>query len=90
MFLDLSLFFFVLLGSSVLISSMRKLIPHEIRISAYMDPWGATEPMDWWTIVNRCRTLHHFYVTLANDRDARLQRLRKGAKCQLRTSTLHP
>ena len=26
-----------------------------IRVSAYMDPWGATAPMDWWTIVNRCR-----------------------------------
>ena len=20
-----------------------------VRVSAYMDPWGATEPMDWWT-----------------------------------------
>jgi predicted amidohydrolase len=26
-----------------------------IRVSAYMDPWGATEPMDWWTVINRCR-----------------------------------
>ena len=26
-----------------------------VRVSAYMDPWGATEPMNWWTIVNRCR-----------------------------------
>ena len=25
-----------------------------IRVSAYMDPWGATEPMNWWTLVNRC------------------------------------
>ena len=24
-----------------------------IRVSAYMDPWGATEPMDWWTVINR-------------------------------------
>ncbi len=30
-----------------------------IRISAYMDPWGATEPMDWWTVVNRCRALEN-------------------------------
>jgi predicted amidohydrolase len=22
-----------------------------IRVSAYMDPWGATPPMDWWTVV---------------------------------------
>ena len=30
-----------------------------IRVSAYMDPWGATEPMNWWTIVNRCRALEN-------------------------------
>ena len=24
-----------------------------VRVSAYMDPWGATEPMNWWTIINR-------------------------------------
>ena len=24
-----------------------------VRVSAYMDPWGATEPMNWWTLVNR-------------------------------------
>jgi len=24
-----------------------------MRVSAYMDPWGATEPMNWWTLVNR-------------------------------------
>ena len=38
-----------------------------IRVSAYMDPWGATEPMDWWTIVNRCRALENTaYVAAAN------------------------
>jgi predicted amidohydrolase len=38
-----------------------------IRVSAYMDPWGATEPMDWWTIVNRCRALENIaYVVAAN------------------------
>jgi predicted amidohydrolase len=26
-----------------------------IRVSAYMDPWGATPPMDWWTLFNRAR-----------------------------------
>ena len=31
-----------------------------IRVSAYMDPWGATEPMNWWTLVNRTpRTREH-------------------------------
>jgi len=38
-----------------------------VRVSAYMDPWGATEPMDWWTIVNRCRALENIaYVVAAN------------------------
>jgi predicted amidohydrolase len=38
-----------------------------IRISAYMDPWGATPPMDWWTVVNRCRALENIaYVVAAN------------------------
>jgi len=38
-----------------------------VRISAYMDPWGATEPMDWWTVVNRCRAIENFaYVVAAN------------------------
>jgi len=38
-----------------------------IRISAYMDPWGATAPMDWWTTINRCRALENIsYVVAAN------------------------
>src|SRR5437763_2035177 len=38
-----------------------------VRVSAYMDPWGATEPMSWWTIVNRCRALENTaYVVAAN------------------------
>jgi len=38
-----------------------------VRVSAYMDPWGATEPMDWWTVVNRCRALENIaYVVGAN------------------------
>src|SRR4029079_9127395 len=32
-----------------------------------MDPWGATPPMDWWTVVNRCRALENMaYVVAAN------------------------
>jgi formamidase len=51
--------------------AMRQLIANGaevlIRVSAYMDPWGATEPMDWWTIVNRCRALENTaYVVAAN------------------------
>jgi predicted amidohydrolase len=38
-----------------------------IRVTAYMDPWRATEPMAWWTIVNRCRALENTaYVCAAN------------------------
>ena len=38
-----------------------------IRVSAYMDPWGARPPMDWWTVVNRCRALENMaYVVAAN------------------------
>ena len=38
-----------------------------IRVSAYMDPWGATEPMNWWTIINRARAIENIaYVVAAN------------------------
>ena len=38
-----------------------------IRVSAYMDPWGATEPMAWWTIINRARAIENLtYVVAAN------------------------
>jgi predicted amidohydrolase len=38
-----------------------------VRVSAYMEPWGATCPMDWWTVVNRCRALENIaYVAAAN------------------------
>jgi predicted amidohydrolase len=38
-----------------------------VRVSAYMDPWGATPPMDWWTTVNRCRAIENLaYVVAAN------------------------
>lgn len=38
-----------------------------IRVSAYMDPWGATPPMDWWTVINRARAIENIaYVVAAN------------------------
>jgi predicted amidohydrolase len=38
-----------------------------VRVSAYMDPWGATEPMDWWTVINRARAIENIaYVVAAN------------------------
>jgi predicted amidohydrolase len=30
-----------------------------VRLSAYMDPWGATEPMVWWTLINRVRAIEN-------------------------------
>jgi predicted amidohydrolase len=38
-----------------------------VRVSAYMDPWGAQQPMDWWTLVNRTRAVENTaYVVAAN------------------------
>lgn len=38
-----------------------------LRVSAYMDPWGATPPMDWWTLFNRARAVENTaYVVAAN------------------------
>jgi len=44
-----------------------------IRVSAYMDPWGATPPMDWWTTVNRCRALENMAYVVAANQGARLE-----------------
>ncbi len=43
-----------------------------IRISAYMDPWGATQPMDWWTLVNRCRAMENIAYVVASNQAASL------------------
>jgi predicted amidohydrolase len=44
-----------------------------VRVSAYMDPWGATEPMNWWTIVNRCRALENTAFVVASNQGASLR-----------------
>jgi formamidase len=44
-----------------------------VRVSAYMDPWGATEPMNWWTIVNRCRALENMGFVVAANQGASLR-----------------
>jgi predicted amidohydrolase len=37
------------------------------RVSAYMDPWGATPPMDWWALFNRARAAENtVYLVAAN------------------------
>jgi predicted amidohydrolase len=43
-----------------------------IRVSAYMDPWGTAEPMDWWTMVNRVRALENTAFVVASNQAARL------------------
>jgi len=44
-----------------------------LRVSAYMDPWGATPPMDWWTLVNRCRALENLAYVVAANQGARAE-----------------
>jgi predicted amidohydrolase len=41
-----------------------------VRVSAYMDPWGATAPMDWWTVVNRCRAIENTAYVVASNQGA--------------------
>jgi len=43
-----------------------------IRVSAYMDPWNASAPMDWWTIINRCRAIENTAYVVAANQAARL------------------
>lgn len=44
-----------------------------VRVSAYMDPWNATDPMDWWTTVNRCRALENTCFVVASNQAASLK-----------------
>ncbi len=41
-----------------------------IRVSAYMDPWGATAPMDWWTVINRARAIENLAFVVASNQGA--------------------
>jgi predicted amidohydrolase len=45
-----------------------------LRVSAYMDPWGATEPMNWWTLINRARALENIAYVVAANQGASLRR----------------
>lgn len=44
-----------------------------IRVSAYMDPWGATPPMDWWTLFNRARAAENTAFVVAANQGASFQ-----------------
>jgi predicted amidohydrolase len=37
-----------------------------------MDPWGATAPMDWWTVINRSRAIENTAFVLASNQGATL------------------
>lgn len=43
------------------------------RVSAYMDPWGATPPMDWWTMFNRVRAAENTVFVVAANQGASLE-----------------
>ncbi|MDX1625651.1 MAG: nitrilase-related carbon-nitrogen hydrolase [Wenzhouxiangellaceae bacterium] len=44
-----------------------------VRVSAYMDPWGTQQPMDWWTLVNRTRALENTAYVVAANQGARME-----------------
>ncbi len=44
-----------------------------VRVSAYMDPWGAAAPMDWWTLVNRVRALENMAFVVAANQGAKYE-----------------
>jgi predicted amidohydrolase len=44
-----------------------------VRVSAYMDPWGATPPMDWWTLFNRARAAENTVYVVAANQGANLE-----------------
>ncbi|MCK7592989.1 nitrilase-related carbon-nitrogen hydrolase [Pseudomarimonas salicorniae] len=43
-----------------------------IRVSAYMDPWGTAEPMNWWTLINRTRAIENTAYVLAANQGAQM------------------
>jgi len=44
-----------------------------VRVSAYMDPWGTAEPMDWWTLVNRTRAIENMACVVACNQGSSLR-----------------
>ena len=44
-----------------------------VRVSAYMDPWGATPPLDWWTLFNRARAAENTAYVVAANQGAQLK-----------------
>jgi predicted amidohydrolase len=43
-----------------------------VRVSAYMDPWGTAQPLDWWTTINRVRALENMCFVVASNQASSL------------------
>lgn len=41
-----------------------------IRVSAYMNPWGTAEPMNWWGLINRTRAIENTAYVVASNQGA--------------------
>jgi predicted amidohydrolase len=41
-----------------------------VRVSAYMDPWGTAQPLDWWTTINRVRAIENMACVVAANQAA--------------------
>ncbi|RMG02604.1 MAG: nitrilase [Planctomycetota bacterium] len=44
-----------------------------VRVSAYMDPWGTAQPLDWWTLINRTRAVENVAYVVACNQAASLK-----------------
>ncbi len=44
-----------------------------VRVSTYMDPWGATPPLDWWTLFNRARAAENTAYVVASNQAASME-----------------
>ncbi|MFK8028933.1 MAG: nitrilase-related carbon-nitrogen hydrolase [Gammaproteobacteria bacterium] len=43
-----------------------------MRVSAYMNPWGTAEPMNWWGLINQTRALENTAYVVASNQGAEL------------------
>ncbi|MEM7081681.1 MAG: nitrilase-related carbon-nitrogen hydrolase [Pseudomonadota bacterium] len=41
-----------------------------IRVSAYMNPWGTAEPMNWWGLINQTRAIENTAYVVASNQGA--------------------
>ncbi len=41
-----------------------------LRVSAYMNPWGTAEPMNWWGLINQTRAIENTAYVVASNQGA--------------------